>query len=323
MPLLKKPAPKKTAAETVKPKAKPRAKAKAKAPADPIETLIKEMTASDKKRDRGLKPPADVERWTNIPYGSDPKSQSLDVYRPKEDRGTLPVIISVHGGGWIYGSKELYQHYCMSLAQRGFAVINYSYRLAPEYKFPACIEDENAVFQWMVDHARQYGLDVDHVFAVGDSAGANQLAIYCCMLADKRYAVTYPFPLATGFRLRAVALNCGLYDLIAGASANDGPIYKILFPHGGTEAELHHMSPIEHIAPAFPPAFVMTAKGDFLVQQAPALVKALQAQQVPCVEKVYGTEEEPLAHVFHCNMKLPQAKVCNDDQCAFFRRFLG
>ena len=297
-------------------------KAPAKPKVDPIEAMIREMAAADKKRDRGLKPPKDVERFVDIPYGADPKTQSLDVYRPRELRGTLPVIVSVHGGGWIYGDKELYQHYCMSLAQRGFAVVNYTYRLAPAHKYPACMEDCNTVFQWVADHAREYGLDTDHVFAVGDSAGGNQLAVYACILTNPAYAATYPFPVARGFKLRAVALNCGLYDLFMGASAMDNEIYKILFPHKGSEAELHHMSPNEHVTAAFPPAFVMTARGDFLVDQAPVMAQALKDKLVPVVEKVYGTETEPLAHVFHCNMKLPQAQVCNDEQCAFFRRFL-
>ena len=316
MPASKKPA------ETAKAQEEAKVSPLPETPQDPVQFLIKTMTEGDAERDKGLRAPGNVERWTDIPYGPDHKYQSLDVYRPKELRGTLPVIISVHGGGWIYGSKELYQYYCMSLAQHGFAVVNYSYRLAPDYQFPACIEDENTVFQWVADHADQYGLDTDHVFAVGDTAGGNQLALYCCMLADPSFAASFSFPMAQGFRLRAVALNCGLYDLVSGAGASDGPIFQILFPNGGSPEELYRMSPNKHVTAAFPPAFVMTAKGDFLVDQAPIMVKALQEKLVPCVEKVYGTEETPLAHVFHCNMKLPEGAKCNDDECAFFRRFL-
>ena len=85
----------------------------------------------DAKRDAGLKTPDDIIRYDDIRYGTeDDKLQMLDVYRPKGISGKLPVIMSVHGGGWVYGDKEVYQFYCMSLAQRGFAVVNYSYRLA-------------------------------------------------------------------------------------------------------------------------------------------------------------------------------------------------
>lgn len=79
----------------------------------------------------------------------------------------LPVIVSVHGGGWGYGDKERYQYYCMSLAQQGFAVVNFSYRLASKYKFPAPLEDTNRVFVWLLAHAVRYGFDTHNVFCVG------------------------------------------------------------------------------------------------------------------------------------------------------------
>ena len=103
---------------------------------------------SDTKRDAGLTTPHDVERFDDIVYGDDPKWQILDVYRPREASGKrLPVIVSIHGGGWVYGNKEVYQFYCMSLAQHGFAVVNHTYRLAPEFKFPASISCFPALFK--------------------------------------------------------------------------------------------------------------------------------------------------------------------------------
>lgn len=101
--------------------------------------LRKSFEANDNKRDAGLSAPTDIERMDDIAYGPDARWQALDVYRPKSTSGKLPVIVSVHGGGWTYGDKERYQWYCMNLAQRGFAVVNFTYRLAPEYKFPAGI----------------------------------------------------------------------------------------------------------------------------------------------------------------------------------------
>lgn len=87
--------------------------------------------------------------------------QRLDVYRPRAREGEkLPVIISVHGGGWVYGDKDGYQFYCMGLAERGFAVVNFSYRLAPEAKFPASLEDTNAVFRYYRSGEEKLG----HVF---------------------------------------------------------------------------------------------------------------------------------------------------------------
>ena len=127
-----------------------------------------EFAEGDNKRDAGLKTPENIVRYDDIIYGTESKWQKLDVYRPKDATGKLPVIVSVHGGGWVYGDKERYQFYCMDLAERGFAVVNFSYRLAPEYKFPASLEDTNFVFTWVLENAETYRLDTEKLFAVGD-----------------------------------------------------------------------------------------------------------------------------------------------------------
>ena len=139
-----------------------------------------EWSVNDAKRDAGLTTPETVERFDGLAYGPDPVWNRLDVYRPKCERGNrLPVIVSIHGGGWVYGDKELYQFYCMSLAGRGFAVVNFTYRLAPEFKFPAQLEDTNRVMEWVYANCETYGFDLDNIFMVGDSAGAHSAgAVY-------------------------------------------------------------------------------------------------------------------------------------------------
>ena len=98
------------------------------------DTIRKLFREGDDRRDAGLTTPEGIRRFDDIVYGEDAERQILDVYRPKDKAGVLPVIVSVHGGGWVYGDKERYQYYCMDLACRGFAVVNFTYRLAPEYK---------------------------------------------------------------------------------------------------------------------------------------------------------------------------------------------
>lgn len=72
-----------------------------------------------------------------------------------------PVIVSVHGGGWFYGDKKLYSHYCCHLAQSGFVVVNFNYRLAPQNKYPSAIEDVAHLVKYIDDHARVFGLDMN------------------------------------------------------------------------------------------------------------------------------------------------------------------
>ena len=79
------------------------------------------------------------------------------------------------------------------------------------------------------------------------------------------------------------------------------------------------INPLLYVTAAYPPTFVMTAAGDFLIGEAPKMVKVLEEKGVSYVSKCYGDTEHELGHVFHCNMKLPEAAVCNDEECEFFK----
>ena len=278
----------------------------------------------DEIRDAGLTTPDDIERFDDIAYGPDADWQMLDVYRPREAALPLPVIVSVHGGGWVYGDKERYQWYCMSLAQRGFVVVNFTYRLAPEFLYPAGVEDTCSVFSWVVEHIDAYGGDASHVFAVGDSAGAHMLGVFCNMCTNEAYRARYDFAPPTGFVPTAVALNCGEYKIHISDDPEDltGHLMAELLPEGGSEAELDLVSVLNHVTADFPPAFVMTCDGDFLHDSAEPFTKKLRELEVSHEFHVYGGVSEPLNHVFHCDMRNEDGSRCNDDECRFFKRFL-
>lgn len=286
------------------------------------ERLRLEFRQGDDIRDAGLETPADIERCDDIAYGDDPLWQALDVYRPKGRGEKLPVIVSIHGGGWVYGDKQRYQYYCMSLAQRGFAVVNFSYRLAPEHKYPAQMEDVNAVFAWVMAHAGEYGMDSSRLFAVGDSAGAHMLALYACICTNPEYAATYAFKPPEDMKLSAIALACGVYEFDQAGGSLNLELMADLLPGGGTPGELDWIRPIGHITPDFPPTFAFTATGDYLNAQTPLLVEALRKNEVPFCFRFFGDSRNRLQHVFHCDMRLADGKMCNDEQCDFFRRFL-
>ena len=275
--------------------------------------------SNDRKRDAGLSTPETIERFDDIQYGPERKWQILDVYRPRSFEGPLPVIVNVHGGGFVYGTKEVYQYYCMELAGHGFAVVNFTYRLAPEFKFPSALEDTASVFGWVLENAEKYGFDTGNIFAVGDSAGATLLSLYCCIHINPEYARSYSFnaPCCP----KAVLLNCGLYhqpyskkkDLTALLMAN-------LMPHHGTEEEYRLLHVDAHTTADFPPAFIMTGEGDFLADQAPLLYDNLKSLGVEAQYHYYGNKDNVLGHVFHCNIRLPEAAECNRDECEFLRR---
>ncbi len=281
----------------------------------------------DAERDRGLTTPEDIVRFDNIAYGPDPRWQLLDVYRPAGHEGEkLPVIVSVHGGGWVYGDKDGYQFYCMSLAARGFAVVNFSYRLAPESKFPASLEDTNAVFAWVLGHAGEYGFDAENVFAVGDSAGGHNLMMFTAMCTNPAYAAHFDFAPPVGFVPRGIGLNCAAILVVMSEREEDvffTSLMKDYLPEQGSERELELIHTLGWVTEAFPPVFLMTAEQDMLKADAMALSQKLMEKNVPFVFRYYRDEEETLGHVFHLNVRSKAAGLCNDEQCRFFRSLMN
>ena len=307
---------------------------------------------SDKKRDAGLTTPEDISRDDDISYGKFGVWNHLDVYKPKQANGPLPVIVSCHGGGWVYGDKEVYQHYCMSLAQRGFVVVNYNYRLAPEDKFPFSLYDTDNVFRWINDNKDIYGFDTDNVFAVGDSAGANLLCVYINLINDEEYvnrlntyftnnkemvfeksksieesdyAYIKDFKPQKHIKIKAVGLNCGKYGF---EEEKKKPglkdLVKSLFVNEGTHEEFELLDVLTNINEKFPPAFIMTCTGDFLIKEAGKLADVLEDKGVPFEYHFYShpKREKSLGHVFHCNMRLDSARICNDEECNFFKKHI-
>lgn len=288
------------------------------------ETVRKMFGEGDRKRDAGLKTPADIIRYDDIQYGDiEPKWQMLDVYRPKNAEGKLPVIVSVHGGAWVYGDKDVYQFYCMSLAQRGFAVVNFSYRLSPEYKYPASFEDTSSVCAWILENAEKYGFDTDKIFGVGDSAGAHMLSLFSCALTNPEYAAVCGYQIPDGFRFQAIALNCGAFKMEMGPEGElNAQLMKGLLPKGGTDEEFELISSYLHITPDYPPVYIMTCPGDFLKAQPAFIIPVLEENDVQFVYRRFGDKKNPLAHVFHCNIRSAEGNICNDEECAFFREFI-
>ena len=287
---------------------------------DDIRKVFKE---GDDIRDEGLTTPAGVKRYDDITYGPDTTWQVMDLYMPEDAKGLLPVIVSVHGGAWVYGDKERYQWYCMDLALRGFAVVNFTYRLAPEFKFPSSLEDACLVFSWVLDHAKEYGLDTQHVFAVGDSAGAHLLGLFSNLCTNPAFAEKLAVKAPAGFAPTAVALNCGQYHTeLSDPEELTAKLMAEYLPEHGTARELDLIEVVGYTTPAFPPAYIMTCEADFLHDQAAPLSQALRDNEVTHELHIFGGVGEKLGHVFHLNMKSDDARRVNDDECAFFRRFL-
>jgi acetyl esterase len=110
---------------------------------------------------------------------------NVRLYRPVDSNVALPVLIFFHGGGWVLGDLESHDILCRRLANAaGCAVLAVDYRLAPESKFPAPLDDAIAATNWVFDNAMKLNVDARRVAIGGDSAGANLAAVVTHVARD-------------------------------------------------------------------------------------------------------------------------------------------
>jgi acetyl esterase/lipase len=128
---------------------------------------------------RGPALPANVEAIWDIPYAdSDEPRQRLDLLLPRERQGKLPVIVAIHGGGWIGGDKRAVVGRMATFAATGkYAVACIGYRLSNQATWPAQIHDCKAAIRWIRANAEKYGLEPDRIGVIGWSAGGHLAAM--------------------------------------------------------------------------------------------------------------------------------------------------
>jgi acetyl esterase/lipase len=115
-----------------------------------------------------------TQKWLDVPYANQSNAQKLDIYLPNKGKAPYPVIVAIHGGGFISGDKRTSEVDApMTGLKRGYAVVSINYRLAGEAAFPAAVYDVKAAVRFVKANAEKYGLDANQVVAWGDSAGAN------------------------------------------------------------------------------------------------------------------------------------------------------
>ena len=284
------------------------------------------FTIGDLKRDLGWVPPTNVEAVENVSYGSCDKWHLLDLYRPKDAEGKLPVLLNIHGGAWVYGDKKVYAPYCMYLATQGFAVVNASYRLAPKHTFPAPLEDVGAMVEWVVDHAEEYGLDVSNLFFVGDSAGAHLATAYTAIQLNEAYAKSFPgIKVDERFIPKGLLLNCGVFDIEVEWKKQGRaltPFLTDLLGEKPTVESVKQMSPAQFITSDFPSVHLTTSNGDFLRKHSYRLKEVLEKKSVEVVFKEYREKKKPQGHVFHLNLKNKVGQECNADQLEFVKQMM-
>ncbi len=206
----------------------------------------------------------------------------LDVHYPQEmGRRPAPVAVYVHGGSWSGGSKS--EPHGMvdvpELLSRGYVVASVDYRLAPQHKFPAQIEDVKCAIRFLRAQAARFHLDPNRIGAWGHSAGGHLVSLLGTTTPDAGFEGTGGY-LDQSSRVQAVV------DLSGRADLRGMPAEKALAVFGVTDGSVHlleHASPITFVSKDDPPFLILHGEQDMIVpvEASQAFYERLRAVGVP------------------------------------------
>ena len=229
-----------------------------------LKYVWKENAKLDAARIRLQTPTAGVDCVCNIPYINDKTAEHmLDVYFPENSNERLPVIIDIHGGGWMSGSKEINKNFCTNIAVKGFCVFSINYRLAGKHKFNEQIEDIFEAFDWIAQNAGASPADLENAFLAGDSAGGHYActaaAVSSSFILQKDFAMAKP-----KIKFKAVAAISPAIDLTAPNPTLNINLPELLGQHFRQSPYYKYMNFRKVATNHMPPFYICTSTGDFL-----------------------------------------------------------
>jgi acetyl esterase/lipase len=216
----------------------------------------------------------DVERLANIPYGDAGKRNLLDVYRHRSHPAGGPILVYMHGGGYVGGRKDFEgRPLVYRLASQGWLCVSANYRLRPKHQLPDPLIDVKKVIAWAREHAHEYGADPDVLFVSGSSAGGHLASMAALTQNDPRFQ--------PGFESAdtSVTAAVSLYGYYGYVDTSTSPLPS---------------SPLAYVGPHAPPMFLIHGDLDPLVFVEGAREFAGKLRDVSANPVVYA--ELPGAH---------------------------
>jgi len=251
---------------------------------------------------------------------------TADVMVPKGE-GPHPVLVYLHGGGWICGSPTTHRKLGHRFAEAGYLTISVDYRMAPEHPFPTPFEDCEFALRWAAREAGRWGGDASRLAIGGDSAGGNLSAAVAAALRDDPDAPRIGAALLIYGVFDFAALDSGLESGVEAdpklREAGEKLVELMVGSYLGSDRRDalladSRVSPL-HAAPKLPPSHVMVGGADPLAAQAQTLVEALDRAGVEHEHVVY----EGMPHGFAQMEFFPQARQSIDRMVEFLAKHLA
>jgi acetyl esterase/lipase len=285
-----------------------------------IESLAREtgltIECGDIARTHGFARPfqmkrAGVRRILNIPYGESLPGDKggrnlLDIVLPETPGSGRPILLQIHGGGWMIGDKREQGGPLMGyLANRGWVCFAINYRLSPQAKFPAHIVDVKRAIRWIREHAHEYGADPSFICVTGGSAGGHLTALTALSQNDPAFQPGFE---SADTSVAAAVPFYGVYDFldrarIRGRQSMENILTKYVFPCPPADnPELWDAAcPITRVSADAPPFLVVQGTHDTLVfvEEAREFVRALREKSQAPVHYLEMKGAQHAFEIFH------------------------
>lgn len=264
--------------------------------------------------------PADVRLYENLDYmGDGQMCHRMDVFVPADHTDALPLVIDLHGGGFLLGKKEVNRLFCADLCKRGYVVFCPEYPLCPDATVFAILRTLQSAIDKICATAPEYGGDPARLYLCGDSAGAWLCVYLAAMEACPELANAATMQTVTNHPIRAIGLQSGMFytrrldkiglflpGMIYGKHWHRHPFSPYMDPEN--PALLH----------ALPPTYLVTAYGDFLRHYSRDFAKAIDHAGIPhrFCDITAGVK---LPHAFPAMLpENPYAQKANAEMAQFF-----
>ena len=203
--------------------------------------------------------PENIEEIKNIEYKNvNGKSLQLDIYKLKNLVKPAPLLVFIHGGGWVGGQRSDYLVYLVAFAKMGYMTATVSYRLVKDSTYPACAEDITDAAQWLFKNGETYGYDPDRIALIGGSAGG-----HLALLAAYGWQKNNEKNDTAAHRIKAVVDIYGPVDLTTGFAQNNSTVTRFIGHSYKDAPELFaEASPIHYLDKNDPPTMILHGTSD-------------------------------------------------------------
>ncbi|WP_253259440.1 alpha/beta hydrolase [Subtercola boreus] len=253
--------------------------------------------------------PHGVDERLDLPYGTEGADTTFDLFTPAGTSGALPTVIWIHGGAWVSGDKANVDPYVKIIASHGYTTVSLNYTVSPEAVYPVALTQLNSALAFLVAHAPEYNIDPGRIVLAGDSAGAQYASQLANLATNQVVATTLKLqPGLSPGQLRAVILDCGIYDVsgIPDAPGLAGYGFRVaLWSYLGQKdwagtAGAGQMSSLTYATAAFPRTWISGGNGDPLTEgQSKPFAARLHSLGVAVHTEFYPDDQQPaLGHEY-------------------------